>query len=161
MRINFPLGASAPLGDTRDSNRAVRFFDPAVLRSWIGTPFHHGASLKGVGCDCYGLIVGVARDMGLRPPALPVYPHDPKALTDMERAAVKEHFLSFARLIPREETRDGDILIFSLSQDPVHFAFRLTAETFLHADRHQGVMETRYTPSWQRRHRMTARKGRR
>ena len=157
MRINFPSGAPAPLGDTRDSNRAVRFFDPAGLRSWIGTPFHHGASLKGVGCDCYGLIVGAAREQGLCSPALPVYPLDPKTLTDTERAAVKEHFLSFARLIPREETRDGDILIFSLSQDPVHFAFRLTAETFLHADRHQGVMETRYTPAWQRRHQMTGR----
>jgi cell wall-associated NlpC family hydrolase len=26
----------------------------AAARSWIGTPYCHQASLKGVGCDCSG-----------------------------------------------------------------------------------------------------------
>ena len=30
-------------------------------RAWIGTPYRHQASLKGVGCDCLGLIRGVWR----------------------------------------------------------------------------------------------------
>lgn len=25
-------------------------------RKWLGTPYHHQASLTGVGCDCIGLI---------------------------------------------------------------------------------------------------------
>ena len=25
-------------------------------RSWLGTPYHHQAALKGVGCDCIGLL---------------------------------------------------------------------------------------------------------
>lgn len=29
--------------------------------SWIGTPYKHQASLKGVGCDCLGLVRGVWR----------------------------------------------------------------------------------------------------
>ena len=29
--------------------------------SWIGTPYRHQASLKGVGCDCLGLVRGVWR----------------------------------------------------------------------------------------------------
>lgn len=37
----------------------------AEARSWEGTPFHWQASLKGVGCDCRGLIVGAARALGL------------------------------------------------------------------------------------------------
>ena len=28
---------------------------------WIGTPYRHQASLKGVGCDCLGLVRGVWR----------------------------------------------------------------------------------------------------
>jgi NlpC/P60 family putative phage cell wall peptidase len=36
----------------------------AEARSWIGTPFHWQASVKGVGCDCKGLISGVARALG-------------------------------------------------------------------------------------------------
>lgn len=33
-------------------------------RTWIGTPFHHQGRVKQVGCDCIGLIVGVAKALG-------------------------------------------------------------------------------------------------
>ena len=29
----------------------------AEARAWIGTPYHHQAALKGVGCDCLGQIL--------------------------------------------------------------------------------------------------------
>lgn len=32
-------------------------------REWIGTPFAWGASVKGAGCDCRGLLSGVAREL--------------------------------------------------------------------------------------------------
>ena len=34
-----------------------------AARSWIGTPYHHQASLKGVGVDCVGLIRGVYEEV--------------------------------------------------------------------------------------------------
>jgi NlpC/P60 family putative phage cell wall peptidase len=37
----------------------------AEALTWEGTPYHHHAALKGIGCDCIGLIRGVARDVGL------------------------------------------------------------------------------------------------
>lgn len=37
----------------------------AEARSWIGTPFRWQASVKGAGCDCKGLVAGVARELGL------------------------------------------------------------------------------------------------
>ncbi len=37
----------------------------AAARGWLGTPFHHQASVKGVGCDCVGLIRGVAAELGM------------------------------------------------------------------------------------------------
>lgn len=36
-----------------------------AARTWLGTPFHHQGRLKGTGVDCAGLIVGVARELGL------------------------------------------------------------------------------------------------
>src|SRR5690242_12458263 len=33
----------------------------AEARAFIGTPYRHQASLKGVGCDCLGLVRGVWR----------------------------------------------------------------------------------------------------
>lgn len=35
-----------------------------TARTWIGTPFHWQQSVRGRGCDCKGLIAGVALDLG-------------------------------------------------------------------------------------------------
>jgi NlpC/P60 family putative phage cell wall peptidase len=49
----------------------------AVARSWLGTPYHDQASLKGVGCDCLGLARGVWREVvGLEPFPIPPYSRD-------------------------------------------------------------------------------------
>ena len=37
----------------------------AEARSWVGTPYQHQAHLRGVGCDCGGLIGGVAVALGI------------------------------------------------------------------------------------------------
>ena len=37
----------------------------AEARAWIGTPYHVGADVKGVGCDCAMLLVRVFCDLGL------------------------------------------------------------------------------------------------
>ena len=40
--------------------------------SWIGTPYRYGASAKGVGCDCLGLVRGVWRALyGKEPEKVP------------------------------------------------------------------------------------------
>jgi NlpC/P60 family putative phage cell wall peptidase len=37
----------------------------AEARTWIGTSFQHQGRLRGVGVDCVGLVIGVARALGL------------------------------------------------------------------------------------------------
>lgn len=86
----------------------------AEARSWIGTPFVHQADRKGIGCDCIGLVRGVAIATGIFPP-------------DVLREPVLKPYLNYGRfpdgrLIPacREfltqisfaEVQPGDILIF-------------------------------------------------
>ncbi len=45
-----------------------------VARSWIGTPYHHQASLKGAGADCLGLLRGIWRELyGSEPERPPPY----------------------------------------------------------------------------------------
>jgi len=39
----------------------------AEARRWVGTPFHHQGHRRGVGCDCAGLVGGVAVALGLMP----------------------------------------------------------------------------------------------
>ena len=49
----------------------------AEATSWLGTPYRHQASLKGVGCDCLGLLRGVWRAFyGNEPETLPAYTPD-------------------------------------------------------------------------------------
>ena len=58
----------------------------AEARAWIGTPYRHQASLKGVGCDCLGLVRGVWRALhGAEPEATPRL----CAATGRRRAALK------------------------------------------------------------------------
>ncbi len=45
-----------------------------AARGWIGTPYRHQASLKGVGADCLGLMRGVWREIyGGEPETVPAY----------------------------------------------------------------------------------------
>jgi cell wall-associated NlpC family hydrolase len=37
-----------------------------AARSWIGTPFKLHGRIKGVGCDCLGLIMGVGEELNLK-----------------------------------------------------------------------------------------------
>ncbi len=49
----------------------------AEARTWIGTPYRHQASLRGVGCDCLGLVRGVWRVLYTsEPEATPAYAPD-------------------------------------------------------------------------------------
>jgi NlpC/P60 family putative phage cell wall peptidase len=44
---------------------STRFDVVRAARGWLGTPFHHQASVRGVGCDCIGLIAGVAAELAM------------------------------------------------------------------------------------------------
>ena len=59
----------------------MKVADPKLIvasaRSWLGTPYHEQASLRGVGCDCLGLARGVWRDVvGPEPFPIPPYSRD-------------------------------------------------------------------------------------
>lgn len=68
-RPTFSPYSNHSYGDTK-CGIVIPFGDKVVWAAqlWVGTPFHWGASVKGVGCDCRGLISGIARDLG-RPEA--------------------------------------------------------------------------------------------
>lgn len=89
--------------DKKWTNRG-RIVDTA--REYLGTPFHHQGRLKGVGVDCIGLLVGVAREMGL-------FVHDN---TEYSRRPDGRTLLAELRKvldeIPVEDAKPGDILVF-------------------------------------------------
>jgi NlpC/P60 family putative phage cell wall peptidase len=83
----------------------------AEARTWIGTPYCHGTSLKGVGCDCLGLARGVWRAvMGTEPEEPGPYS------ADWAEAGGEEQLLRAAQRhlvqVPIEGIEPGDLLLF-------------------------------------------------
>lgn len=82
-----------------------------AAESWIGTPYQHQASVKGVGCDCLGLIRGVWRDVyGEEPEAVPAYsPGWAEAARGetLARAAARH-----LKEVPCAQFQPGDMLLF-------------------------------------------------
>jgi NlpC/P60 family putative phage cell wall peptidase len=85
----------------------------SAARSWLGTPYHHQAAVKGVGCDCLGLVRGVYEELYGRPAETP-----PPYSRDWAEAASAETMLEAAarHLVPigLREARAGDVVIFRL-----------------------------------------------
>ena len=58
----------------------------AEAETWLGTPYHHEARIKGHGVDCAQVLIGVFANVGLiEPVALPHYPMDWNLHRDEER----------------------------------------------------------------------------
>src|SRR6187431_2045039 len=84
-----------------------------VARGWIGTPYHHQASVRGVGADCLGLVRGVWRELyGADAESPPPYSRDWAEAAGVETmlAAATRHLLP----IDPGQARAGDVLIFRL-----------------------------------------------
>lgn len=111
----------------------------AAARSWLNTPFRHQGTLKGVGVDCGGLIVGVSIELGLIPANyqrfLPAsvrgYARDPDG--DLGRLLC-DHYLT--RIDPKD-MRPGDVIVVRWDGPPRHAAFVAESAhglTMIHAD---------------------------
>lgn len=124
----------------------------AIARGWIGTPYHHQASERGVGTDCLGLVRGVWREIFRCDAELP-----PPYSRDWAEASGEETLLDAAarHLVPVEPVaaRAGDVLVFRLRAGLVakHTAIMTSRRTFLHAIEGAPVCEAALSPWWQRR----------
>lgn len=84
----------------------------AIAGTWVGTPYRHQGAVKGVGCDCLGLIRGIWRELyGGEPEAVPAYAPDWAERAGEERliAAAERHFVPVASL---RQGRPGDMVLF-------------------------------------------------
>lgn len=125
----------------------------ALARQWIGTPYRHQGSRRGVGCDCLGLLRGLWRELyGLEPEPLPAYAPDWAEFSGKERllAAAGRHC---GAPITSSAMRPGDILIFRWRPHlPArHIGLLSEAGRFIHAYEQAAVVESALVPSWRRR----------
>ncbi len=123
----------------------------AEARSWIGTPYHHQASLKGVGCDCLGLLRGVWQGVfGDEPERPPAYSPDWAEAGGAETllAAAQRHLVE----VETGAWQAGDVLLFRWRDGlPVkHCAIAASRTTMIHAHDGAAVCEVAVAPWWRR-----------
>jgi NlpC/P60 family putative phage cell wall peptidase len=124
----------------------------AETRRWIGTPYRHQASLKGIGCDCLGLVRGVWRTViGDEPEQAPPYAPDWAEATAEESLAqaAMRHLIP----VPPADFRPGDVLLFRWRANlPAKHAAIVTAPGLMvHAHDGAAVTEVAIAPWWRRR----------
>ena len=117
----------------------------AQARTWLGTPWRHqGRSPRGV--DCAGLVVLVARALGLADHDVAGYGRHSTGLAfvDQFRAAMDP--------VPLLEMLPGDVLVFADAAYPCHCGFRTEfrdAPHLLHAHAlRRQVIEEPYAGEW-------------
>jgi NlpC/P60 family putative phage cell wall peptidase len=121
-------------------------------RSWIGTPYHHQQSCRGVGTDCLGLVRGVWRSLyGQDAEAPPAYSRDWAEASGVETLinAADRHLIK----IPVGSASGGDIVIFRFraGSPAKHVGILAAPERVIHAMEGGPAVEMTVTPWWRRR----------
>ena len=125
-----------------------------AARRWVGTPFAHGASVRGAGCDCLGLLRGVWREV-VGPERVTVPPYAPDWMDRDDRLA--RGLASALRSVPSERSlRGGDVLLMRLrDRGPAAHVGIVSSTapcaTFIHAYSGRGVVASRLSEPWMRR----------
>jgi len=127
-----------------------------AARAWIGTPYLHQQSRRGVGADCLGLIRGLWRETcGPEPETPPAYTADWSEPAHEEAlwAAAMRHL----RPVPvATALRPAQVLLFRMRAGAVakHLGVLSAAgpaPRFIHAYTGHGVIESPLAPPWARR----------
>lgn len=122
-----------------------------AARDWLGTPYHHQASLRGVGCDCLGLVRGIWRELyGPEPEAAP--PYSPAWAESLREEALAAAGLRHLRPVALGAEQPGDVLLFRWRAHlpAKHCAILGTPKTIIHAHDGAAVREVALTPWWRR-----------
>lgn len=124
-------------------------------RRWLGTPYVHQASLRGVGSDCLGLVRGVWRELvGQEPFFVPAYS------PDWAEVSAHEPLLSGLAESMSEAPdtfEDGQIIVFRMRSKAIakHVAILCEAQrptpNIIHAFSGHGVIEAPLNAGWRRR----------
>jgi NlpC/P60 family putative phage cell wall peptidase len=124
----------------------------AAARNWLGTPYHDQASVRGVGCDCLGLVRGVWRELhGPEPMPIPPYSRD------WGETGIREPLAEAARQVMPElapiAVVPGALLLFRMRTGAVakHCGIVTEPGRFVHAYERSGVVEIPLDAAWRRR----------
>jgi cell wall-associated NlpC family hydrolase len=103
------------------NEEAARDAVDRVARTWIGTPYHDCAEVKGAGCDCATLLKCVMVEAGLLED-FKIEPYSPQHFLHSPVERYLGHVTAFAREIPLERVKHGDIVLYKVAKAFAHGA---------------------------------------
>jgi NlpC/P60 family putative phage cell wall peptidase len=126
-----------------------------IAREWLGTPYGHQASVRGVSCDCLGLLRGIWRALyGTEPEPIPAYTRDWSEPQGIEQlmAAAERHFHN----VSETPLATGQVVLFRMRQGAVAKHLGVISAVgalpqFIHAYQGHGVVESPLSAPWQKR----------
>lgn len=105
--------------------------------TWLRTPWHHGARVKGAGVDCAQFLVAVYVAVGVvEEPTLEAYPRDWHLHRD--EAKFLKYLLQYAE--PVSDPKPGDIAMFKYGRHAAHGAIVLGDNRIIHAWTDEGMV---------------------
>lgn len=121
----------------------------AEALTWLATPYHDLAHVKQLGCDCGGLIIGVAKALGALDPAWRCPPYAPSRHFH-QRDDLMSGLLEACGCTPVawDARQPGDVITFRFGLVTSHAAFLLPDNALVHAVQGQGVIRTPLAGTW-------------
>lgn len=116
-------------------------------RKWIGTPYIHQGRLINKGCDCVGLIIGIAKKLNISSFNYTAYDRQPDP--DIMGKLLTENLIKSNR--NKQNLLHADILWIKFGKHPQHLAI-VTDLGIIHSYSVVGkVVEHRIDNKWQKR----------
>lgn len=110
----------------------------AEARTWLGTPYHHMARIKGVGADCATFPAAVYAACGvIAPVAISHYPPD----WHLNRGGERYLDQVLGRAAPIAEAEPGDFALWRIGRAFAHGAIVIAWPRIIHAVVGIGVIE--------------------
>ncbi len=119
-----------------DSNEMV-----SEARSWIGTKWVHGQSLKGVGTDCVQLVVSLAKTFGWLSPDFKTRKYTRDWALHNDWSILKEDLSRVADQIVMPTAVVGDVVVFKSGRCAGHMGLYIGNGQMIHSQVRQVVSE--------------------
>lgn len=118
-----------------------------AARQWVGTPFVLHARVRGVGADCPGFVIGLARELGLVDAGFDVTGYTTQSQQMLELCG--QHMLG----VPIAQAQPGDVAVFRVQTRIQHMGiltpYKWGGLALVHAldEGQRGVVEHRLDPA--------------
>jgi NlpC/P60 family putative phage cell wall peptidase len=132
---------------SRDIDRVI----VGEVLTWMGTPYRHQASRKGIGCDCLGLVRGAWRE---------VYGDEPERpgayAADWAEAGAGDRLVDAARRhcveVCADDLAPGRLVLFRWRPHlpAKHAGIMVEPNRFAHAYQGHAVLVSALVPQWRR-----------